>query len=423
MVIVLELVVTWYLVSRVCLGFPTLDLNPLPSSGSPWRSSVQLTLSCSVRDEGPSVNFQTLWIEVSRQEQDVWRPIARIEKSKGSHVDVYDPSTWEVKGRLTNTLDNTTYIQVTWLVIEESRVYGKYRCDGHFLDGVNKEKITAVPVLLNVDQENFKLFFTMPNSTSNSNSNLGNVLFANEDTQTDILHNYESWPKGYYGLLRPATGCPREDTGKWRTGYKKIHTESSASFHVGDPPVWRLHLETSNDSQDMGNLDAVSVSSHLSRPTLLKENGQNYVVLYYCLKMDRTSSNDTLWPNGSYCIDKKGHCPGGFQEGKIYIDEEDSFGNKGSVEGDVPDLFLSSTLEFCCRRDGDVDTPMKLPIRSPFYLYRYGGRCQQVREMDVVEEFVLIDSEDTNNNDQRYGAYPDGAQNDVRLELCYYVPT
>ncbi|XP_055901705.1 uncharacterized protein LOC106064172 [Biomphalaria glabrata] len=213
-------------------------------------------------------------------------------------------------------------------------------------------------------------------------------------------NNTEKWPDGSYALLKPVSGCPRGDSENWSTGDKMIQSESTSDIHS---------LKNSE-------------KSHLSRPLFKTVDQVNYVILRYCVKTTSTLVNQVSWPSGSYCINKKLSCPLGFQEGKVYIDEEDSYGNKGLVKGTVPDDNSSSKHSFCCRNDSRPDTPISLPNKSPFYLNRKGGKCQQVVGMSVEEDFVLIDSENDMNDDEYSGSFNDVKINDVIFYLCYYRP-
>ncbi|XP_078571562.1 uncharacterized protein LOC144859147 [Branchiostoma floridae x Branchiostoma japonicum] len=138
----------------------------------------------------------------------------------------------------------------------------------------------------------------------------------------------------------------------------------------------------------------------------------------------KNEEGDGDWPSGNYCIFKKGNCPGGFQSGWLFWDDEDD-DNKNSVGGELPDgnYDRDTMIRYCCRSDGNVDTPIVLPNRKPFYLFRFKGGCQQVKHMSVREEWFRWDDEDDDNKDDRRGAYPydDGGSKNHRLYYCYYV--
>uniref|UniRef100_A0A2C9KYT1 Apextrin C-terminal domain-containing protein n=1 Tax=Biomphalaria glabrata TaxID=6526 RepID=A0A2C9KYT1_BIOGL len=178
-----------------------------------------------------------------------------------------------------------------------------------------------------------------------------------------------------------------------------------------------IQSESTSDIHSLKN----SEKSHLSRPLFKTVDQVNYVILRYCVKTTSAFVNQVSWPSGSYCINKKLSCPLGFQEGQVYIDEEDSYGNKGLVKGTVPDDNSSSKHSFCCRNDSRPDTPISLPNKSPFYLNRKGGKCQQVVGMSVEEDFVLIDSENDMNKDEYSGSFNDVKINDVILLCCTII--
>ncbi|GFO47890.1 Apextrin-like protein 1 [Plakobranchus ocellatus] len=83
-----------------------------------------------------------------------------------------------------------------------------------------------------------------------------------------------------------------------------------------------------------------------------------------------------------------------------------------------------SALYFCCMSSGSAQTPISLPTRSPFILYRLGGQCQEVAGMSVSLETIHIDTEDSANNDLVSGASPDidiSDDNPTTIHLCYYT--
>ncbi|KAI8506267.1 hypothetical protein Bbelb_156940, partial [Branchiostoma belcheri] len=156
------------------------------------------------------------------------------------------------------------------------------------------------------------------------------------------------WPTGTYGLPRTNTGCPEPAGVNWRTGVRRHDTEDTASSNSWssglhfDGGMWRNDMEQK-----------------------------------FCMKTI-SSDGSGSWPSGSYCIFRKYWCPSGFQPGEIYWDDEDS-SNGNSHSGELPDgTYGTDTLiRYCCRSDGDVNTPISLPNGSPFYLFRYRQGCQR----------------------------------------------
>lgn len=92
--------------------------------------------------------------------------------------------------------------------------------------------------------------------------------------------------------------------------------------------------------------------------------------------------------------------------------------------GTLPDgIYDKDTLvRYCCRTDGDIYTPISLPVKSPFYLNTFNtSECQRVEGAIATKEFIRFDTEDSGNKDQQNGSYPHcaGIANH-RLNYCYY---
>ncbi|XP_035688654.1 uncharacterized protein LOC118424220 [Branchiostoma floridae] len=213
-------------------------------------------------------------------------------------------------------------------------------------------------------------------------------------TRVLLLPYTNKWPTGTYGLPRTNTGCPIAAGARWRTGFRYHDTEDNDSNNKWIPGI---HFD--------GNLC------------------KNNMKQKFCMKT-KNEEGDGDWPSGNYCIFKKGNCPGGFQSGWLFWDDEDD-DNKNSVGGELPDgnYDRDTMIRYCCRSDGNVDTPIVLPNRKPFYLFRFKGGCQQVKHMSVREEWFRWDDEDDDNKDDRRGAHPydDGGSKNHRLHYCYYV--
>ena len=86
------------------------------------------------------------------------------------------------------------------------------------------------------------------------------------------------------------------------------------------------------------------------------------------------------WPDGKYCIYKKGHsCPSGLEEGFVIWDDENK-DNKNSKVGDLPEgLYNEDTkIFFCCSTSGSANREIVLPNKSPFLLFAYESiLCQK----------------------------------------------
>ena len=87
------------------------------------------------------------------------------------------------------------------------------------------------------------------------------------------------------------------------------------------------------------------------------------------------------WPDGKYCIYKKGlDCPSGLEEGFVIWDDENK-DNKNSKRGELPEgLFNEDTkIFFCCSSSGSSGKEITLPNKSPFLLFAYESiLCQKV---------------------------------------------
>nr|KAI8743221.1 hypothetical protein BgiMline_021630 [Biomphalaria glabrata] len=379
-----------HLMAGVSVAVPELDFTVLPLT-SDQRDKV--SIRCSVKINSPNYqDYRPYSLTIFKNQKQIWTVLSKVLFTPKSVIQVGDASTTEVKGGKEETSNSSeAYLQMTWFRANETTHYGSYLCVGQFANTHTLEPESALDASLNISDHDMLLRL----------SQLAEKKERFPDFFVDWPSNTEGWPSGRYALLKPASGCPKDSYGKWLEGVKTIHSESGIS----------------------PDLQANSEHSQLLRPLFTFESGINKVILRYCVRIEDNDKSRRDWPKGSYCINKKDICPVGFTDGRVYIDEEDSFGNKGSVEGVVPDdPTLSAVHMFCCRKDGFANLPIALPNKSPFYLYRYGGKCQDVVGMSVQEHYVLIDSENSDTNDMRNGTLPDGTLNDVRFDLCYYRP-
>ena len=76
-------------------------------------------------------------------------------------------------------------------------------------------------------------------------------------------------------------------------------------------------------------------------------------------------------------------CFPGFQEGFLLMDDLNGLEFMQNVNGSVPDgVYDTDTgFFFCCRSDGEIETPIVLPKDQPFVLFMANGStdCQSVR--------------------------------------------
>ena len=219
-----------------------------------------------------------------------------------------------------------------------------------------------------------------------------------QQDSTGVQQSDRQWPAGEFALLMTNSddysGCPYTEVDQtWEEGWWKIHTESADENH-----------------------DNITSGHHLFQPVLeVSKSGKHFVYMRFCVRR-LLETVDEPWPIGAYCINRyDSTCPPGFEFGYGDVDEEDE-NFEGSRHGYLPDIFY-----FCCRDDGSPDTPVALPTSHPFYLYRFGGKCQQVKHMQVTPERILLDTEnEQNQDDYQNDAHPDGKLNDLEIELCYY---
>jgi len=132
-----------------------------------------------------------------------------------------------------------------------------------------------------------------------------------------------------------------------------------------------------------------------------------------------------LFSTGRYCIYKKGRCPTGLTQGYVYWDDDDennSNAKGGTIPGGVNGYIHDTQIRFCCRKDGDINDPVLLPSKTPFFLLAYeSADCQMVKWAIASLEWIFFDTEDDRNSDQAAGAYPYKAGiKHPTIYYCYY---
>lgn len=210
------------------------------------------------------------------------------------------------------------------------------------------------------------------------------------------------WPNGEYALPAPEGNCPKG----WSSGYRVQGTGSN-----------------------------VDVSSGITSRLGVKLTPKT-ITLHYCVKKESIDTDGGIgneWPEGSYCIAKKGDiCPDdiqhAFKEGsRSWNDYKSLLLRKSSNSrwGELPEgeYDKNTNISFCCRNDGPASSSMILPITDPFVLYRYGGKCQAVKGTVVTQDFIAFDdtSRAFSKNDC-IGGYPDDrdCKGNRRLYFCHY---
>ena len=208
------------------------------------------------------------------------------------------------------------------------------------------------------------------------------------------------WPSGTYGLPQPQIGCPDDTELTWKTG-------------------WTYH-----DTEDDDPANQRSAISHMAGNFT-----QHGIQQKFCIK-DSAAGGSDFWPDGKYCMYKKGVCPTGLKEGFIRWDDEQSGIDLNNANyGSLPDGIYektNTTIKYCCSTKGNINNPIKLPNLRPFYLMTYdSAQCQKVRGMRVTSEFIKFDDDDQGNTDGTGGAYPYGPSEDpfnLKIYYCYYEP-
>jgi len=201
------------------------------------------------------------------------------------------------------------------------------------------------------------------------------------------------WPSGIYGFTKPNSGCPIAPDFKWAEGSR---------------------------THDTGNSNKVDPDSHFGG-----EQSNNVIESHFCMKTVETPTAFP-WPNGKYCLYKKGNsCPPNFEEGWVYWDE---YGNNNAVEGEVPEgtYGKNTNMSFCCRDDGFASNDLYLPTDKPFYLFPTTHACQAVSGMNYKMEYIQWDDDDWFNDNDRDGALPymEGKHDNsnTKMYFCYYYP-
>ncbi|GFS22309.1 MACPF domain-containing protein 2 [Elysia marginata] len=212
-----------------------------------------------------------------------------------------------------------------------------------------------------------------------------------------LIESLIQWPAGYYALLQPRTSCPVD-----------------LAFYGGSFSYLKLHTQ-SQSSSDPAN----SHSSAFPSYTVSTVDSDKFVTLRFC---EVTRQVNTMrWPQGSFCVHKLSNqnCPTGFTYGYVHFDTEDT---NGKTVGNS-NVAAGINLYFCCQSSGSAATPIQLPTHSPFLLYRKGGACQAVRGMSVSQEYVQINTEDSDNRDTFHRSLPDidkPGSSVIKFNLCYY---
>lgn len=234
----------------------------------------------------------------------------------------------------------------------------------------------------------------------------GGILFfilcaISFDVVLCFVHTTESstWPAGTYALPMADSGCPEGSGFNWYTGHRTEELERDQNENKHSPSI---HLRT--------------------------EIGKPEIKRYFCVKNStKADEGKPKWPNGKYCIYKKGDfCPQGFHKGSVLWDDDNANNgfNLNSKGGELPSgLYNQDTkIYFCCMTTGSVEKRVSLPVNKPFYLLAFESTtCQEVRGAVYALEYVVFDTENSNNQDARAYPYPYGANlRQPTIYYCYY---
>lgn len=146
-----------------------------------------------------------------------------------------------------------------------------------------------------------------------------------------------------------------------------------------------------------------------------------------CIRFFRSTFNVTylnvFFSAGQYCIYKKRTCPPDLESGYVYWDDED-FDNRNDKRGILPtgEYGKDTKIYFCCATSGNKTDPIIIPAKDPFFLLAYGSKkCQMVKWAVASVERIRYHTEDRNNEDKSYGAYPYNAgTKNPTIYYCYY---
>lgn len=254
------------------------------------------------------------------------------------------------------------------------------------------EKVTSRAMLQQVDDN------SMSGKAAANNMHVGDCIHVLFFYQCFLLYTEPfqplEWPAGTFSLPKAKSGCPPGFT--YGCIFQKKQGGENENVFTSTPAIDQLLDGQFNDNIEM----------------------------CYCTKLDGISTVP-FWPEGRYCIAKKGECPVGFGNGSIFWDDVNFSGNR--LNGIIPDgtYTINTEIEYCCRSDNYRVTPIRLPTTHDFVLYPFDDAiCQEVEGM--TDTLITIRSEDDKqeNNNHCSGMRPYDSQcNNVRhnVFLCHYT--
>jgi hypothetical protein len=112
--------------------------------------------------------------------------------------------------------------------------------------------------------------------------------------------------------------------------------------------------------------------------------------------------------------------------GWVYWDDENN-DNVNRKIGFLPNgVYNQDTkIYYCCQTDGNWYDSIELPVSQPFYLLTSSStdtpECQMVKWAFSYLEYIVFDTEDSNNKDDQGGEHL--FLNGRNLFYCYYEGT
>ncbi|RUS88931.1 hypothetical protein EGW08_003267, partial [Elysia chlorotica] len=396
-------------------GSRSSKLAPLKLTVTPAhitrKVTQHVTLRCEVDFHFGSKIESLHWMRILKKTPGGWSLVAQQRESMGTESSSPHAT---VVGDLGDSLKDA-FLEVKWLVADGD-VFGVYVCDALGLETNIKfvvEKSSELPIWeQNITAQSLlDLMIETHSELREETDDIANDVNNNTLLMADLIsrvikleremedHTHEVsgghvfspnsslvWPGGYLGLLMPESGCPRDPAfHSANSSFVKFHMES-------------LENQTCHDHQPQ---------FHLSKPVTTETGSDCFVNLKFCEASGEAS--ETTWPEGSYCVNWNidHQCPPRFEPGRVVLDQVDGT-QSHFVDSRVVELSGTYTyLHFCCKETLPHDMPMVLPTESPFFLYRFGGTCQQVQGMQVTPEYIDIDTEDTINGDAGHGMHAD----------------
>ncbi|XP_046839087.1 uncharacterized protein LOC124433368 [Xenia sp. Carnegie-2017] len=195
------------------------------------------------------------------------------------------------------------------------------------------------------------------------------------------------WPNSSFGLPSTYSGCPGDLKSGWREG-------------------WRLQ-DMENDDKNHDLRSKASLKNHFAVTFRLSKMD---IERKFCM-LDQISNNSKSWPRGAYCVYKSNNaCPNGMSSGSVKWDDEDDWPRRVNDRGgQLPDgtYDRDTTINYCCRTNGNWYDSIELPVMKPFYLLTSNSlsspKCQMVKWATSQMEYILFDTEDDNNSDNLSG--------------------